>query len=77
MYPLVSTLRLHLAIQVDTNGYMYPKYSSVLLGGYKWIQLDTTCIQLYPFRCKRTLTQDGIIIKSLRHRFRITQDFQQ
>ena len=22
---------------------------------YKWIQLDTTCIHLYPFRCKRSL----------------------
>ena len=45
-------------IQVDTDTFCIRyKWIHVLLGGYKWIQvLDTTCIQLYPFRCKRSFT---------------------
>ena len=40
MYPLVSSLHLHLATQVDTNRYMYPKYfEQCSTRGYKWIQV--------------------------------------
>jgi len=42
MYPLVSSLRLHLAIQVDTSEYKWIHVSKVeqcSSRGYKWIEI--------------------------------------